>query len=241
MFELMHTPKANGLLATLSRKNYDELIPQLDPVTLNFGDVLYEPGSRIRNVYFPADSVISLLTVADTDRAAEVGLIGREGIVGIPIAFGVSTSPLRAVCQGAGAAMRMEVAAFRRVFAKQPRLQAAVFRFAHSLMSQVAQTAACNRYHRVGERLARWLLMTQDRVKRNEFRLTHEFLAKMLGVRRVGVSQAASILQKRKVIRYTRGNIVILDRAALIASTCACYEFVNRIYAEQNGGGKRRG
>lgn len=187
------------------------------------GDILYEPGAAITRVYFPGNSVVSLLTVVDDRAALEVGLIGREGIVGIPLALGVGSSPVRALVQGAGSAMQMNRARFRIALRASPPLQLAVHRYAHRLMKQITQTAACNRFHAVDRRLARWLLMMRDRVGSPEFHLTHEFLAHMLGVRRVGVTQAASRLQQRRIIDYSRGNIRILDATGLEAAACSCY------------------
>ena len=224
--ETKETFTTNRLLGALPRKDYERLLPALEPIPLAFGTVLTEPGDRIRHVYFPVDSLVSLLTMVDSRKAAEVGLIGSEGMVGLPVALGVNISPIRAVVQGSGTAVRMDSARFsgelRRIFS----LQRELLRFTHSLMAQISQTAACNRFHTVGQRLARWLLMTRDRVRSNQFRLTHEFLAHMLGVRRVGVTQAASALQQRKLIRYSRGNITILDEAGLVAAACTCYEAV---------------
>ena len=218
----------NRLLASLPRKSYKELLPGLAEVSLVFGDVLYEPGARIRDVYFPQKSVVSLLTVVDGRDAIEVGLVGREGMVGLPLALGVDVSPVRALVQGAGAAMQMSAAGFRKAFDASPALQRGLHRYTHGLMAQITQTAACNRFHRVEARLARWLLMTRDRVASAQFRLTQEFLSHMLGVRRVGVTEAASGLQKRKLIEYSRGNILILDHAGLEAAACSCYELVRQ-------------
>ncbi|MEQ1516012.1 MAG: Crp/Fnr family transcriptional regulator [Usitatibacteraceae bacterium] len=225
-------PVANRVLAALSRKEYQSLLPMLEPVTLAFGDVLYEPGAPIRHVYFPHDCLVSLLTSVDSVRAAEVGLVGAEGMIGVPVVLGIAVSPFLAVVQGGGNALRMKTADFRREFTKSVTLQRELFRFTHLLMTQVAQTAACNRFHVVTQRLARWLLMTRDRVQSNEFILTQEFLARMLGVRRVGVTEAASGLQKRKLIRYSRGTITILDQKGLEATACGCYGLVKRMYAK---------
>ena len=214
----------NGVLAALPRKAWLALLPGLAPVTLAFGDVLYEPGATIPDVYFPGRSVVSLLTVVDGHEALEVGLVGHDGMVGIPLALGIDVSPVRALVQGAGSALQMSAGHFRKVFNASPPLQRALLRYAHELMAQVTQTAACNRFHRVEARLARWLLMTRDRVRSGQFHLTHEFLAHMLGVRRVGVTEAASGLQKRKLIDYSRGNIRILDDAGLEAAACSCYK-----------------
>jgi CRP-like cAMP-binding protein len=215
---------ANSLLASLPRNSYRELLPALVPVTLVFGDVLYEPEDTIRNVYFPSRSVVSLLTIVDGRNALEVGLVGRDGMVGIPLALGVAVSPVRALVQGAGAAMQMSAASFHKAFDASPPLRRGLQRYAHGLMAQITQTAACNRFHRVEARLARWLLMTRDRLRSEEFRLTHEFLSHMLGVRRVGVTEAASALQRRELIEYQRGNIRILDDAGLEAASCSCYK-----------------
>ena len=214
----------NRLLASLPRQSYRDLVRrQLHPVTLVFGDVLYEAGTRIREVYFPGKSVVSLLTVVDRHSALEVGLVGPEGIVGLPVALGVETSPVRALVQGGGGAMQMSAAHFRTALNASSPLQRSLSRYAHDLMAQITQTAACNRFHRVEARLARWLLMTRDRVGSDEFRLTHEFLSHMLGVRRVGVTQAASALLRRGLIEYQRGDIRIVNSAGLEAAACTCY------------------
>ncbi len=222
----------NRVLSSLPRKDYNAMSARLELVDVEFGQRLYEPGGRIRHVYFPVDSVVSLITMIDPARAAEVGLVGNEGMIGLPVALGSSISPLLAVVQGTGTALRMDASAFRKISDK-PALQRELFRFTHLLMSQVAQTAACNRIHVVTDRLARWMLMTRDRLKENEFRLTHEFLSHMLGVRRVAVTQAASALQAKKFISYKRGQIVILDRKGLEHSACNCYGTVKKMYAHR--------
>ena len=216
----------NSLLAAIPRKAYGALLPWLEPVTLEFGEVLYQPGEKIRHVYFPGASLISLLTLADGHLALEVGLIGREGMVGVPLVLGHTDSPVRALVQGAGTAMRTTAAHFRTAFGRMPALQREMYRYVYALMAQISQTAACNRFHVVESRLARWLLMTHDRVKSNQFRMTHEFLGHMLGVRRVGVTKAAQALQNKGLIGYTRGNIEVLDRAGLEAAACQCYAVV---------------
>lgn len=214
----------NRVLAALPRKAYQALLPGLAPVSLVFGDVLYEPGTAIPDVYFPGRSVVSLLTIVDGHEALEVGLVGHEGMVGIPLALGGDVSPVRALVQGAGSALQMSAGRFRKAFKASAPLQFALHRYTNELMAQITQTAACNRFHRVEGRLARWLLMTRDRVRSERFHLTHEFLAHMLGVRRVGVTEAASGLQRRRLIDYTRGNIRILDQAGLEAAACSCYK-----------------
>ena len=168
---------------------------------------------------------MSLLTLVEGHLALEVGLVGREGMVGIPLALGIDVSPVRALVQGGGPALRMNAARFRTRAAPQPAAAArAATATSTALMAQISQTAGCNRFHVVEARLARWLLMTRDRVRSGEFRMTHEFLSHMLGVRRVGVTEAASALQRRKLIEYSRGNITILDHRGLESGRCACYE-----------------
>jgi CRP-like cAMP-binding protein len=213
----------NLLLAALPRKSYAQLLPALTPVTLTFGDVLYEPRQRIDQVYFPANSMVSLLTLVENHLALEVGLVGLEGMVGAALALGVERSPVRALVQGGGPAMRMSAGSFRRALGRSPPLLRGLLRYVDTLMSQVTQTAACNRFHVVERRLARWLLMTRDRVRSNEFRMTQDFLSHMLGVRRVGVTEAAGALQRRKLIEYSRGAIRILNGPGLEAAACSCY------------------
>jgi CRP-like cAMP-binding protein len=218
------------MLAALPRKDYQRLRSGLESVALTFGEILYEPGKRIRYVYFPGDSLVSLLTLVDGHLALEVGMVGREGMVGVPLSLGADVSPVRALVQGAGAAVRMKAARFSKEIRRSPQLQQEVNRYTGALMAQITQTAACNRFHVVEARLARWLLMTRDRLRLDEFRLTHEFLGHMLGVRRVGVTKAARALQGRKLIRYSRGKIRILDQRGLKASACSCYELVKDMY-----------
>ena len=178
---------------------------------------------------FPSTLSFLLLTAVDKSRTLEVGMVGNEGMVGMPMALGIGISAVRALVQGSGTAMRMTATRFRSEFSKNPLLQRALFRYTHLLMAQVSQTAACNRFHEAEARLARWLLMTSDRLHADEFLLTHEFLAHMLGVRRVGVTKAASILQRRNLIEYSRGNIRILDRKGLEAAACTCYRIVRNL------------
>lgn len=221
----------NRLLAALPRRNYERLLLHLTPVELAFQDILYESQDPIRFVYFPNNGLVSMLTTVDGDRAAEVGLIGSEGMIGVPVALGVAVSPFRAVVQGGGMAMRMKIADFRRALSESTALRQQLFVFTHLLMIQIAQTAACNRFHMTTQRMARWLLMTRDRANSNEFRITQEFLALMLGVRRVGVSVAARSLRERKLIGYRHGTVTILDNRGLIAAACGCYKTVKDSYA----------
>jgi CRP-like cAMP-binding protein len=216
----------NRLLAALPAKEYERLLAGFEPVNLTYGEVLYEPGEQMRHVYFPSDCVVSLLTVVEGHRALEVGLVGREGMVGSRLALGITTASVRALVQGAGAAVRIKSARFLREFHHSPALQRALLHFTDTLMNQVTQTAACNRFHLVEARLARLLLMTHERLPPGEFHLTQEFIADMLGVRRAGVTAAASALQRRNLIRYRRGTIAILDQQGLEASSCSCYQHV---------------
>jgi CRP-like cAMP-binding protein len=218
----------NSLLAALPRQDYQRLLLELEPVMLTYGEVLYQSGERIRHVYFPGECHVSLL-VAVEDKALEVCLVGREGMVGIGLAMGVEESPVRALVQGSGTALRMKAGPFRDALAGCPALQRELYRYAYAKLAQARQTAACNRFHSVAARLARWLLMTQDRVRADHFHLTHEFLADMLGVRRAGVTGAAANLQRRKLIEYVRGDITILDRRGLAATACPCYEIVRKL------------
>jgi CRP-like cAMP-binding protein len=214
------------MLAALPRERYRRMLDGLESVVLTFGEVLYEPGERIHHVYFPSDSLVSLLTVVEGRQALEVGMVGREGMVGVPLALGTDVSSIRALVQGAGTALRMKSARFSEEIRKGPQLRKEVGLYTSALMSQITQTAACNRFHVVEARLARWLLMTRDRLRSDEFRLTHVFLGHMLGVQRVGVTNAARALQGRKLIDYSRGMIRILDRKGLEAASCSCYERV---------------
>lgn len=216
----------NRLLAALPAKEYERLLAGFEPVNLTYGEVLYEPGEPMRHVYFPSDCVVSLLTVVEGHRALEVGLVGREGMVGSRLALGFTTASVRALVHGAGTAVRIKSARFLREFQHTPALQRALLQFTDTLMNQVTQTAACNRFHLVEARLARLLLMTHERLPSGEFHLTQEFIADMLGVRRAGVTAAASALQRRKLIRYRRGTIAILDQQGLEASSCSCYQHV---------------
>jgi CRP-like cAMP-binding protein len=225
-------PPANRVLASLPSKSYQRLRAQLEPVILPFGQILYEPGQTIRQVYFPADCLISLLTAVDKRRTLEVGMVGNEGMAGMPVVLGVDVSGVRALVQGGGIALRMSSMRFRAAFDRDPPLRQALFRYTHALMAQISQTAACNRFHTAEARLARWLLMTRERVGSDDFPLTHEFLAHMLGVRREGVTEAASALKRRKLISYSRGKIQILDIRGLKASTCSCYQIVNTVYQQ---------
>jgi CRP-like cAMP-binding protein len=220
----MPTPIANNVLASLPRKVYQDVLPLFAPVALEFGELLYAEGERMKEVYFPQTCVVSLMVVVDHDAALEVALVGRDGLVGVPLALGAELSPVRALVQGAGTALRITRLRFRAALDEHAPLREAVYHYAGSLMGQVGQTAACNRFHQVNARLARWLLMTRDRLGSAEFRVTQEFLSAMLGVRRVGVSEAASSFQDQHLIEYSRGVITILDHPGLETACCSCYE-----------------
>jgi CRP-like cAMP-binding protein len=219
----------NQVLAAVPAKHYGRL-NELEPVTLRFGQILYEAGGTIRYVYFPIDCLISLLTAVDKRRTLEVGMVGNEGMTGMPFILGMGVSGVRALVQGAGSALRMAAAPFRTEFERNHPLRQALFRYTYALMAQISQTAACNRFHEGEARLARWLLMTRERVGSDEFPLTHEFLAHMLGLRREGVTEAASALKRRGLIDYRRGKIKILDLKGLKASACPCYQIVKTVY-----------
>ena len=225
----MADPVANSLLAALPRKDYQGLRAGLEPVTLTYGEVLFEPGEPIRHVYFPNDSLVSMLATVEGHEALEVGLVGHEGMVGISLALGIDVAPVRALVQGTGTAMRMEAARFHKAFQQCTPLQRGLYRYSHAMLAQARQTAACNRFHPVEARLARWLLMTRDRMRSDQFRLTQELLGNMLGVLRGAVTKAAGTLQKRKLISYSRGNISILHRKGLEAAACKCYRIIKNL------------
>ena len=213
----------NRLLDLLSKKDSAHMLERCEMVELTFPDVLAEPGDTLRHVYFPTASFISLVSAVGAKDNLEVALAGNEGAYGVPLALGVTTSPVHALVQGSGPAWRMGAAAFRKELERSTGLRACINRYIYVLMSQLIQTAGCNRFHVVEQRVARWLLMTADRAHEPTFRITHEFLAYMLGVRRVGITEAASALQRRGLIGYTRGVVTIVDRPGLERAACSCY------------------
>lgn len=225
----------NRLLAALPRKDRLHLVAGCEEAALNLSEVLFEPGERIRHVHFPVTGFVSLLSPVDESTRLEVGLVGDEGMVGTPLVLGVAISPLQALVQGAGRSLRMDAASFRRELAGSTALRNLLDRYLFVRMTQLAQAAGCTRFHLVEARLARWLLMTQDRAHSDVFHVTHEFLAYILGVRRVGVTKAAASLQQRNLISYWRGDVTILDRGGLEAASCRCYAADKATYARWLG------
>lgn len=218
----------NEILLKLPQNEYRELFPKLEFVRLKLHTLLYESGEAIKSAYFVNAGLESVLAVQPDGKSVEVGLVGKEGFVGIPIIAGFRSSPTRVITQGDGTAYRVDAETLRQILPRCPRLQVELQRFAQQLAMQSTQIAACNRLHDVEERLARWLLMSQDRIGSNKLPLTQEFLGQMLGTRRASVSIAASMLQKAGMITYTRGNVTILDRPKLESASCDCYEIIQR-------------
>ena len=222
----------NHLIEALPRKDRVSLLAACQPVQLVLGEALGERGGVMRHVYFPVDGFISLLTQVDDHPSLEVGMVGREGMLGATLTLGVLSTPLRAIVQGPGSAWRIGTAAFRRELARSAALQRGLARYLYVLMAQLTGSAACLRFHMIGPRLARWLLMSQDRAHADRFYVTHEFLAYMLGVRRVGITMAAGSLQRAGLIEYRRGELTVLDRRGLEAAACSCYATDRRAYDE---------
>jgi CRP-like cAMP-binding protein len=224
-------PIQNRLLAALPGNVYKRLLPNLEVVPLPFMEVLYESGDAIEHVYFPNDGLISLLVVMADETLREIGLIGREGVLGIAVALGKRTSPNRALIQMPGSAMRLKARALRDELKRGGAMQNVLNAYAHALFTQVSQSAACVSTHALDKRLSRWLVMTHDHAPGDEFEMKHEFMAMMLGVTRAVVTRAAGRLQDEKMIRYTRGQITVLDRSRLEATACECYAVVKAEYA----------
>jgi|SRR5688572_21544923 len=220
-------PIPNQLLAALPKKDYQALQGHLEEIPMVLEEILYRPNMVISDVYFPNSGIISLLAGINDHATIEVGLVGKEGMLGLAVFMGVSKSQNRAVVQGVGSAMRMKAAVLRKQCKDGGELARVLRRYSHSLVTQITQSAVCNQFHSIDSRLARWLLMTHDRVDSDEFQLTQEFLSNMLGVRREGVSRAAADLQRRKLISYSRGRLRILDRPGLEAISCGCYEIIH--------------
>lgn len=222
----------NYLIEQLPRNDRRSLLALCEPIQLVLAEVLCEPGKPTQHAYFPIDGFISLVARTDSHPGLEVGMIGREGMLGAQLALGVDTVPSHALVQGPGAAWRVTTADFRRELARSAALRRSLNRYIYVLMSQLVASAACLRFHLIGPRLARWLLMSQDRAHSNSFHVTHEVLALMLGVRRVGITTAASALQRSGLIEYHRGDLTVLDRRGLEAMACGCYAADRQAYAE---------
>jgi CRP-like cAMP-binding protein len=229
------TANQNALIERLPRRERTRLLASCEQVELNLSEVLCEAGTPTRHVYFPTEGFISLVASIDKHPSLEIGMVGREGMLGAQMVLGVTTSPLRGLVQGAGLSWRVEVPAFQAALADSPALLREMNRYVYVLMAQTVQSAGCLRFHQIAHRLARWLLMSQDRAHDARFHVTHEFLAYMMGVRRVGVTVAAGELQRRGLIKYKRGEVTVLDRPGLEGAACGCYAADRAIYAQQLG------
>ena len=220
----------NHLLAALPPDEFSRLKPSLEPVSLSLGEVIYESGEELEHIYFPTTAIISLLYIMQNGATAEIGMAGNDGLVGIALYMGGSTTPSRAVVQSAGNAFRMQSRAMNDEFSRGGVFQKILLRYTQSLMTQISQTAVCNRLHSVENQLCRWLLINHDLLRTNKLIMTHDLIANMLGVRREGVSIAAGHLQKKGLIKYVRGTITMLDRDALEQTACECYRVVKDEY-----------
>jgi CRP-like cAMP-binding protein len=226
------TGLSNRLLALLPAAERERVLADCVETPLVFGRILHEQGARVRSVYFPTQGFISMLATLDGPTTLEVGMVGDEGMCGYTLALGSTIAPLRALVQGAGPALRMRSESFLEHLRAGPTLRHVVNRYMYVHLRQIAQAAVCTRFHIVEKRLARWLLMTRDRAHADSFYVTQEFLASMLGVRRVGISAVAGVLQSRGLIRYSRGDVTILDGDRLEAASCACYRSDLTIYRQ---------
>jgi CRP-like cAMP-binding protein len=221
-------PQRNHLLAALPSDAYKRLLPDLEPVAMPLGMVLYESGAQMRSVYFPTTSIVSLLYVMEDGASAEIAVVGKEGIVGVSLFMGGETTPSRAVVQSSGQAYKLGGQQLKDEFYRAGPMQHLLLRYTQSLLTQMAQTAVCNRHHSLDQQLCRWLLLSLDRLPSNELVMTQELIANMLGVRREGVTEAAGNLQKAGLIEYRRGRITVLDRPGLEARACECYMVVKK-------------
>ena len=223
-----HSPHQNHLLTALPSEEYQRLSPFLELVPMPLGEVLYESGNELRHVYFPTTAIISLLYVMLDGASAEIAVVGNEGVIGVALFMGGETMPNRAVVQSAGHAYRLKGQLLKQEFNRSGELQHLLLRYTQALLTQMAQTAVCNRHHSLDQQLCRWLLLSLDRLPTNEISMTQELIANMLGVRREGVTEAAGNLQKTGLITYRRGHITVLDRAGLEARACECYAVVKK-------------
>jgi CRP-like cAMP-binding protein len=223
-------PLQNQLLASLPEAEWQRWLPQLERVELSLGKVLYESGSEMSYVYFPTDAIVSLLYVLESGSSAEIAVVGFEGLVGISIFMGGGSTPSRAVVQSAGVGFRLRADAIKGEFERSGPVMHLMLRYTQALITQMSQTAVCNRHHSLDEQLCRWLLLSLDRLRGSELVMTQELIANMLGVRREGVTEAALKLQKAGLIRYVRGRISVLDRPGLEQRTCECYAVVKKEY-----------
>ena len=225
---LNHDPRQNHLLAALSGEDYQRVSSQIKLVPLVLGEVLYESGSRQRAVYFPTTSIVSLLYMLADGASAEIAVVGNEGIIGVSLFMGGETTPSRAVVQSAGHAYRLPGKVLKEEFTRGDAMQHLLLRYTQALLTQMAQTAVCNRHHSLDQQLCRWLLLSLDRLAGDELVMTQELIANMLGVRREGVTEAAGHLQNAGLIKYSRGRITVLNRSGLEARTCECYAVVKK-------------
>ncbi len=223
-------PRANQLLAALPPAEWSRWLPQLQAVQLSLGQVLYESGRTLSHVYFPSTAIVSLLYVMENGASAEIAVVGHEGVVGISLFMGGGSTPSRAVVQSAGAGFRLPSAVVKEEFEHSHPVMHLLLRYTQALITQMSQTAVCNRHHSLDQQLCRWLLLSLDRLQGNDLVMTQELIANMLGVRREGVTEAALGLQKLGLIRYARGHITVLDRPGLEQRTCECYAVVKREY-----------
>ena len=219
-------PKKNQLLAALPDAEWQRWLPQLEAVEMPLGQVLYESGSTLRYVYFPTSSIVSLLYLLESGASAEIAIVGNEGLVGISLFMGGESTPSRAVVQSAGQGYRLNARAMKEEFSRAGPVLHLLLRYTQALITQMTQTAVCNRHHTLDQQLCRWLLLSLDRLQGNDLVMTQELIANMLGVRREGVTEAAGKLQAAGLIRYSRGHITVLDRPGLEKRTCECYAVV---------------
>jgi CRP-like cAMP-binding protein len=223
----LHTdPLTNQLLAALPPTEWERWLPQLERVTMPLGQVVYESGRSLSHVVFPTTAIVSLLYVMENGASAEIAVVGREGVVGVALFMGGETTPSRAVVQSAGHGFRLKAALLKDEFGRFGPTMHLLLRYTQALITQMAQTAVCNRHHSVDQQLCRWLLLSLDRLSSNELSMTQELIANMLGVRREGVTEAAGKLQEAGLIQYRRGRITVLDRPGLEARACECYQVV---------------